>query len=91
MPYIYEDGDNAPMNEEAWEHQRHQWKKEEIPFSEPPDGCWNCLEYNGDFCTLYWNNLDECYLQTERDLREPTDYCDQFQRNPTIKPEEYFK
>ena len=35
--------------------------------------CGNCKEYNGDFCTIYWNNLDECYKDTERDARDPED------------------
>ena len=35
--------------------------------------CGNCKEYNGIYCTVYWNNLDECYKDTERDSREPED------------------
>lgn len=39
--------------------------------------CGNCLDFNGDYCTLYWNNLDECYKDTERDARDPYDEpCD---------------
>lgn len=46
--------------------------------------CGNCLEYNGDFCTIYWNNLDECYKDTERDSREPEDEaCEYWQLDET--------
>jgi hypothetical protein len=42
--------------------------------------CGNCKEYNGDYCTKFWNNLDECYKDTERDARDPEDEaCDDWE------------
>ena len=48
----------------------------DVPFTDSPEkGCWNCTEYNGTFCTLLWNNLDEAYKVTWRDEKEPDDWC----------------
>ena len=66
--------------------------KEEIPFSDPPlpeKGCWNCLNYNGDFCTKEWNNMDECYKVAWRDEKKPEDCCDDWELNDMISPEEF--
>ena len=67
--------------------------KEQLPFSElplPEKGCWNCLNYNGDFCTKEWNNLDECYKVVWRDSKEPEDCCDDWALDDTISSEEFF-
>lgn len=42
--------------------------------------CDNCRHYNGDYCIREWNNADESYKLTERDAREPEDYCDNYDR-----------
>ena len=41
--------------------------------------CGNCIEYDGDRCTLYWNNLDESYYLPDRDDKDPYDCCDYWQ------------
>ena len=62
MPYIYNDEDNAPMNEDAFSgfhnptvySDRSEMNAIEnaiasvIPFTyeKPDDGCWNCLNYD---------------------------------------------
>ena len=35
--------------------------------------CGNCKEYNGSYCTKYWNNMDDCYKVVERDSKDPED------------------
>ena len=95
MTYIFNDEDNAPMNDDAWDGPNSPTFKAEnpLPFTDPPvppDGCWNCREYNGTFCTRLWNNLDECYKETERDFREPEDHCDEWQKDESVKPEDYW-
>lgn len=101
--YLYNDEDNAPMNEEdlgkddrdcehcrnydgmyctAWdcrfEAKEEPVKEEPLPFSDPPDGCWNCLNFDlkKEACTVNWNNLDESYYNPACDDRKPTDYCE---------------
>jgi len=51
------------------------------------DGCWNCKEFDGTFCRRLWNNLDECYKETERDFREPEDWCDEWDKDETVTEE----
>ena len=41
--------------------------------------CDNCRYYNGDCCTREWNNAEEDYKVTERDERDPEDYCDEYE------------
>ena len=63
----------------------------EVPFEDKPEkGCWNCKTYNGDFCTKLWNNLDECFKDTMRDLREPSDCCDDWEEDESAVWEDYF-
>jgi len=65
---------------------------DEIPFSDPPlpeKGCWNCLNFNGDFCTKDWNNMDECYKVAWRDERKPENYCEDWRLDETINMEEF--
>ena len=99
--YLYDDEDNVAMNDEAWDKDGHnptvynsyaemRAAEQPLPFTDPPeDGCWNCREYNGDFCTKLWNNLDECYKETERDLRDPDDKCDDWEKDPDAVWEDY--
>ena len=67
-------------------------------FPEPPkdepkgnrDGCWNCLLYNGDYCTRYWNNMDESYRIHDRDSRDPLDYCPHWEHDESAIWEQFF-
>ena len=43
--------------------------------------CENCLYFDGTYCIREWNNADEDYLISERDEREPDDYCDDYEWN----------
>lgn len=99
---IYNDEDNVPMNDDVFDHYGHnptvyldraemKAAEEPLPFSDPPeDGCWNCRIYNGDYCTKLWNNLDECYKDTDRDVREPSDYCEDWEHDESAVLEDYF-
>ena len=103
MPYIYDDEDNVPMNDEnmpgikmTWKHYSdiiaEMAKEDPLPFSDPPlpeKGCWNCMEYNGYACTIRWNNLDESYYDPDLDDREPTDSCPEWSLNPDVSAEEF--
>ena len=40
------------------------------------DGCWNCMEFDGKYCTREWNNGDSSYKVADRDERHPDDKCD---------------
>jgi hypothetical protein len=104
MPYIYNDEDNVPMNDEAYDRLDHnghnptaytsyaEMKADEqpLPFTDQPEkGCWNCTEYNGTFCTLLWNNLDEAYKVTWRDEKEPDDWCPSWHEDKDAVWEDY--
>ena len=93
MPYIYDDGDNSPMNEEAWQHQRQEGKPKEepLPFTDPPDGCWNCqnFDWRREACTTNWNNMDESYYNPDIDDRKPEDHCEYWELNPDAKWEDW--
>jgi hypothetical protein len=101
MPYLYDDEDNAPMNEENFvikdirpgldgkPYVAHQFKSIEeaskyykslkdpdVPFSDLHDnGCWNCVQYDGDRCHYAWKHNDECYYNPETDDKDPDDWC----------------
>lgn len=101
--YLYDDEDNAPMNEDAMPGIRMDWKRysdiiaemqkeEQLPFTDPPlpeKGCWNCMEYDGNRCMKDWNNADESYYFPERDDKEPTDSCPEWSMNPDVSAEEF--
>ena len=103
MPYIYNDEDNVPMNEDSMPGIKMDWKRysdiiaemakeEPVPFSDPPlpeRGCWNCTEYNSYACMIRWNNADESYYDPDLDDREPTDSCDEWNLNPDVSADEY--
>ena len=113
MAYIYDDSDNSPMNEEAWQHQRQEnvkdrygndaritpeqfdavynAKEEPLPFTDPPDGCWNCMnfDWNREACTTNWNNMDESYYNPDIDDRKPEDHCEYWELNPDAKWEDW--
>ena len=48
--------------------------------------CWNCTAYNGEYCTKEWDDYDESYKVEERDLKDPDDFCDDWDLN-----EEYWE
>lgn len=100
---IYNDEDNVPMNDDVFDHYGHnptvyldraemKAAEEPLPFTDPPeDGCWNCNDYNGDFCTKLWNNLDESYKVTWRDSKKPSDCCEDWSGpNPDAVWEDFF-
>lgn len=103
MPYIYNDEDNAPMNEDALSgfhnptvySDRAEMKaiESDMPFTEekPDDGCWNCMNYDPSrgACTIRWNNLDDSYYNPDLDDREPDDYCIDHDTDPDADPEEW--
>lgn len=89
--YIYNDEDNAPMNDfdriDLDGHNPtvyHSWAEmraaERIPFDDatPDNGCWNCLNYDPSLgaCTVNWNNGDDTYYNPDTDDRKPDDFCD---------------
>lgn len=102
MPYIYNDEDNAPMNDEAFDRGGHNPtvyqsayearmydKHGEPALKKHDDGCWSCRHYNGDFCTILWNNLDEAYKVDWRDAKDPDDKCDEWEHDEDAIWEDY--
>lgn len=100
MPYIYNDEDNAPMNDDPFDYHnptvytsRAEAKADEsIPFTDPiEDGCWNCRNYDWtrEACTKNWNNLDDCYYNPDIDDHEPTYCCEDHDKDPDVKPEDW--
>ena len=101
MPYIYNDEDNYPMNDDAFNgyhnptvyNDRAEMKAVEagLPFTDPKpdDGCWNCInfDWNHEACTVNWNNMDESYYNPDVDDRELTDYCEYHDTDPDADPE----
>ena len=53
------------------------------------DGCWNCREYDGDRCMKNWNNADPCYYLPDRDDKALTDWCEDHDKDDSIKWEDY--
>lgn len=47
----------------------------------PDDCCYYCTEYDGDRCHKEWNNNDEIYYVPERDDKEETDCCADYEWN----------
>ena len=41
--------------------------------------CYNCLHYDGRYCTKDWNNLDPDYCIPERDSKDRFDCCDEWE------------
>lgn len=105
MPqYIFSDEDNEPMHfsllEDADGHNPTVYKsyaemiaEERLPFTDPPehpDGCWNCFNYDGDYCTAGWNNLDPSYKNPDTDERKPNEWCEMHDSDDSIAWEEFF-
>lgn len=91
MTYIYNDEDNAPMDERVMElttYSSHaEMKADELPFTDndrPENGCWNCMnfDYTHEACTVNWNNMDESYYNPACDDRKPDDICDDWEEDP---------
>ena len=55
-------------------------KEKPLPFTDPPERhcCGNCDNFDGDYCTKLWNNLDESYKDEDLDSRNPEDSCDEW-------------
>lgn len=101
MPYIYNDEDNNPMNDDflgmhnptVYLTRAEMKAAESLPFTDPVEnGCWNCMhfDYKREACTLGWNNLDESYYNPDTDDRELTDYCEDHEVNPDACWEDVF-
>ena len=85
MPnYIYSDEDNQPMFDELVMRRTTYSSAVEMRAAErgedpsprrrkPARVCGNCQNFNGLYCTKYWNNLDESFLDRDRDGRDPGD------------------
>lgn len=69
-----------------------QWLRDmEEKEAKTKPGCWNCYNYDGAHCTKEWNNLDPCYYIDWRDDKEPTDYCEDHDKDESIKWEDVFE
>ena len=99
---VYDDEDNAPMTDDAFDgphnptvytsYAEMRAAEKPLPFSDPPeheDGCWNCLDFNGDYCTIFWKHLDESYKIEDRDAKEPDDWCPSWRKDPDAVWEDY--
>ena len=54
--------------------------EEEIPFSDPLEKvCGTCHYYNGTFCTIDWNDMDEAYKVTWEYEKSYNDTCDEWE------------
>lgn len=102
MPYIYNDEDNNPMNDDAFDRDGHNptvyqnayearmYDKHSEPAQKKPDnGCWNCINFDWkhEACTIRWNNLDESYYNPDTDNRQLTDWCGDWEEDPDADPE----
>ena len=69
--------------EKAEEMAKNAWT---LPFDDSPrvSGCWNCMLFDPtkDACTKDWNNMDESYYNPDRDDRDPSDSCDDWEEDP---------
>ena len=106
MIHAYDDEDNAPMNEDAFDRNGHNptvylsayearmYDKygEPEPKEKLSDGCWNCMnfDWNREACTAGWNNMDESYYNPDSDDRKLTDCCELHDPDPDADPAEIF-
>jgi hypothetical protein len=101
--YIYNDEDNAPMNDHLAEFDFHNptvygSRAEMLAIEsgayeekeEHENGCWNCTNYDGNRCTKEWNNLDPSYYIDWRDDKKPDDYCDDWELEEGSIYEDFF-
>ena len=64
-----------------------------LPFDETPspeNGCWNCQYYDGDRCSIWWNNADPVYYLPDRDDKKPDDICGDWKLYEDAVWEDYF-
>ena len=68
-----------------------EWIQDLEKREKPANGCWNCrnFDWTREACTTNWNNMDESYYNPDIDDREPTDYCDDHDLDPDVKPEDW--
>ena len=97
--YIYNDEDNAPMNDfddhnptvytGVYEARMMDKYGEPEPDQKPENGCWNCRNYDWtrEACTIRWNNLDDCYYNPDLDDHDPTYCCEYHETDPDADPE----
>lgn len=103
MAFIYNDEDNIPMSDELLDINGHnptvytsysEMKAVEkaVPFTDPGNGCWNCMLYDPSkcACTKNWNNLDSSYYNPDEDDREPDEYCKDHELDPDAIWEDFF-
>lgn len=50
----------------------------------PDDCCRYCTHYDGDVCTKDWNNMDESYYIQDRDDKDETDCCSDYEWNEEL-------
>ena len=99
--YIYNDEDNAPMNDfdfhnptvypDQYTARMYDKHGEPEQKEKPENGCWNCRNYDWtrEACTIRWNNLDDCYYNPDMDDHDPTDCCEDHDLDPDVKPEDW--
>ena len=105
MNYLYNDEDNAAMNSEVFDridqdghnptvygsYAEMREVEKNIPFAEPPEnGCWNCMFYDADRCSINWNNNEPEYYLPDRDDKKPDDRCSDWTENKDAVLEDYF-
>lgn len=79
-----DDSFDGPHNPTVYLSRAQMKAEEALPFTdpdaEPSRRCGNCAHFNGNYCTLEWNNLDESYKNEDRDRRDPSDDpCDDWE------------
>lgn len=98
---IYNDEDNNPMFEDPFDgihnptiySSRAEMKAYESALADgnkKHDGCWNCMEYDGNRCMKCWNNAEPEYYQPDRDDKEPDDLCEDHKTDENAVWEDYF-
>ena len=105
MPYLYDSEDNAPMSNDVFDRIDHDGhnptvygsyaemreREKELPFADPPEsGCWNCMFYDGDRCSIFWNNKEPEHYIPDRDDKKPTDRCADWTEDKGAVWEDYF-
>ena len=41
--------------------------------------CGTCVEFDGDYCMKFWNNMDRDYCVPCRDRKDPGDWCEDYE------------
>ena len=105
MRNAYEDEDNAAMSGELFDridqdghnptvygsYAEMRAAEKALPFEDPPgNGCRNCTFFDGDRCSIAWNNNDSSYYMPDRDDKKPTDRCSDWTLDKGAVWEDYF-